>query len=166
MRVADVMSRGVQHCRTSDNLERAAQLMWEQDLGALPVLDEGGHPVAMVTDRDVCMAAYTQGKPLHDIPIVSAASHGFYSVGPDDPLERAESIMKMHRVRRVPVLDAGGNLVGMVGLADLIHHASAWHDLAELAATISDVFRPHDLQRFRPQPPGSEPPATGHAKGA
>jgi CBS-domain-containing membrane protein len=156
MKVADIMSRDVQHCRTSDNLERAAQLMWELDLGALPVVDDHGHPVAMVTDRDVCMAAYTQGRPLHDIPIVSAASHGIHCVGPDDPVERAENIMKVHRIRRVPVLDAGGNLVGMVGIADMIHHVSAWSDVAEFAATLSDVFRPHDRLRFRPQAPEGE----------
>jgi CBS domain-containing protein len=166
MKVAEIMRHDVQHCRTSDNLERAAQLMWDQDLGALPVLDKGGHAVAMLTDRDVCMAAYTQGRPLRDIPIVSAASHGIYSVGPDDPVEQAEFVMKMHRVRRVPVLDPGGNLVGMIGISDLIHHVHAWRDLAEFATTLSDLFRPHDLQRFPPQTHEGEPRVNANAKGA
>jgi CBS-domain-containing membrane protein len=153
MKVSEIMTRDVLRCSTTDSLERAAQVMWEHDLGALPVLDARGVTVAMVTDRDACMAAYTQGKPLREIPVMSAASQGVRSVHPDDPVEVAQAIMKMHRVRRLPVIDVGGNCVGMVSLADMLRRASPslsppgpLHSEV-VAMTIAEVYRPHDLRR-------------------
>ena len=64
MKVEQVMNRNVKTCRSSDSLDRAAQLMWENDCGCVPIVDDEGRGVGMVTDRDVCMAAYTQGGPL------------------------------------------------------------------------------------------------------
>jgi len=156
MKVSEIMTAGVRHCWMTDTLERAAQLMWEHDVGALPVLDAGGHVVAMVTDRDACMAAYTQGQPLRVISVMKAASHAIHSAHPSDSIEDVEAIMKMHRVRRVPVVDDGGNLVGMVSLGDIVQHARASQAPGALqvdvvAATLADVCRPHDLRRHPPE---------------
>src|SRR5262245_1269543 len=70
MRVEQLMTRTVQTCTPSDCLERAAGIMWDHDCGALPVTSADGEEprvVGMLTDRDVCMAAYTQGRALRDI---------------------------------------------------------------------------------------------------
>ena len=60
-RVRDVMTREPRTCRPSDTLNLAAQHMWEGDCGVLPVTDDEGKPIGMLTDRDICMAAYTRG---------------------------------------------------------------------------------------------------------
>jgi CBS domain-containing protein len=132
--------------------------MWEHDLGALPVLDGRGDAIAMVTDRDLCMASYTQGKPLRDILVSAAASHSLCSVRPDDSIGVAEAVMKMYRVTRVPVVDRGGTLTGIIAVADLVRHASfargprhALHPEA-VAETLAAVYRPHDLQRHPLEP--------------
>jgi CBS domain-containing protein len=152
MKVADVMTTEVQRCLASDRLDCVARMMWEHDCGALPVVDGRGRTISMITDRDVCMAAYTTGRPLHAIPVTAAASHGIHSVSPDDSIADAECVMKMHRVRRLPVIDVGGNLVGMISLADVLRHAGASAEGGEggldpdhLAATVCAVFRSHDL---------------------
>lgn len=62
-RVRDVMTRQVVSCRESDSLNRAAQSMWDADCGALPVVSGQDKLVGMITDRDICMSAYTRGKP-------------------------------------------------------------------------------------------------------
>ena len=148
MKVADVMSREVQSCRLSDSLERAAQIMWDHDRGALPVLDEGGHTVAMITDRDTCMAAYTRGKPLRDLNVYGAASARVHTVRADEPIEAAVTLMVTHRVRRLPVLDLGGNLVGVISLADLARHSKRPTVPGEplgypqIAAAVAEVYRP------------------------
>jgi len=150
--VSDLMTRTVHHCHTRDSLHRVAGTMWDHDCGALPVVDEAGRTVAMVTDRDACMAAYTRGDALHDIPVTAAASHAAHSVRPDTDLGVAEAVMKMHRVRRLPVLDIGGNLVGMLSIADIVRNARRPIEpgdalgFEKVAATLETVYRPDDAR--------------------
>ena len=73
-RVREVMTKDVLTCSVSDRLNRAAQLMWESDCGCIPIVEEHGMLVGMLTDRDICMAAYTSGKPLSEISVTSAMS--------------------------------------------------------------------------------------------
>ncbi len=111
MNASDLMTRTVQSCSAGDSLWRAAQIMWEHDCGVVPVLDSEGRVIGMLTDRDVCMAAYTQGRPLADIPVGSAMAHQVHGVREEDPVDVVEGLMRRARVHRVPVLDAGGHLV-------------------------------------------------------
>jgi CBS domain-containing protein len=103
-------------------LERAAQIMWEHDCGAVPVVDADSHVVGMITDRDVCMASYTQGRPLWQIPVSSACSHTVYSCLLTDSVQSAEKLMRTTQVRRLPVVDAEGKLWGLISLGDLALH--------------------------------------------
>ena len=64
LKVKELMTLDVSCCHPGDTLERAAELMWQHDCGCVPVVDEGSHVVGMITDRDVCMAAYTRGVSL------------------------------------------------------------------------------------------------------
>ncbi len=125
-----IMSQPVAVCQLSDNLEQAARLMWEDDCGAVPVVDSAGRAVAMLTDRDICMAAYTQGKPLHQIGVSTAMSKSLQSCLPDDTLERAEQLMMEHQLRRIPVLDYDGHPLGILALNDLARAANHQHPAA------------------------------------
>lgn len=87
MQVKQIMSQPVATCRSNDPLHIAAQRMWDSDCGVVPVVNDEGCAVAMITDRDICMAAYTQGKPLAEIEVRSAMSHELYSCGPNDSLQ-------------------------------------------------------------------------------
>ena len=115
---ADVMQSPAICCRAQDNLHEAARLMWEHDLGALPVLNDAGELVSMLTDRDVCMAAYTQGVPLIHGSVASAMSQKLVFCDIATPLSRIRELMAETRVRRLPVVDAAGKLVGIIGLSD------------------------------------------------
>src|SRR5579862_1491147 len=122
MRVENIMTRPVQSCRPEDSLERAAQLMWECDCGSVPVCASDGitRAVAMITDRDICMCAYSQGKTLRELKVADAISNQELRVcRASDSLAEAENAMRQGRVRRLPVLDSHGALVGMLSLADL-----------------------------------------------
>jgi CBS domain-containing protein len=122
MKVEEMMSTRVETCRLGDSLERAAQLMWDTDCGVVPVIDDESRVVGMVTDRDVCMAAYTQGKPLGQIPVSSACSRKVYCCKLNDSLQTAENLMRVAQVRRLPVVDEDGQLWGLVSLGDLAQH--------------------------------------------
>ncbi len=105
MKVEDLMTTDVGACRPFDSVDRTAKVMWERDCGAVPVVDQEGRAIAMLTDRDICMAALTQGKPLEEIHVSSAMSRRLWSCRPQDDVKDAEKVMRAHQVRRLPVMD-------------------------------------------------------------
>ena len=123
MNASALMTPAVQTCGENENLHRVAQLMWEADCGVVPVVDADGRVIGIVTDRDIAMAAYTQGRPLSQIPVSSAMAKQVHGVREGDALEVVEALMRRAQVRRVPVLDGDGRLRGILSLNDLARHA-------------------------------------------
>lgn len=146
MTIGDLMKTEAATCRTTDSLNRAAQLMWEWRCGCVPVVDERDHVVGMLTDRDLCMAAYTQGRRLDDIPVTVAMSSPVWTCAPAASIEEAEDVMMAHGVRRLAVVE-DGVLRGVVSLADMAMAGSAWDrsdddiDLERVALTLGEVCR-------------------------
>ena len=122
MNVGQLMTHGVKTCRPQDSLNTAAKLMWDNNCGSIGVVGDAG-VVGMLTDRDICMAAYTQGRPLSEVQVSSAMSKTLFSCGPEDSLARAEEIMQTNRIRRLPVIDADNHLVGILSLDDIAREA-------------------------------------------
>lgn len=118
-RVRDVMSREPRTCSPQDRLNTAAQQMWEHDCGVLPVVDDDGRAVGMLTDRDICMAAYTRGLALSEIAVSSAMSASVCSCKASASLRSVMQLMASHQVRRLPVVDETEKVVGIVSLADI-----------------------------------------------
>lgn len=148
MKLRDFMTQGVHTVRPDDTLDAAAKKMWEHDCGVLPVVNEHGQPVAMITDRDVCMAAYTQGKSLSKIRVDTAMSNGVVACHRDDSPFAAERSMRERQIRRLPVVDDVGRLVGIVSLNDFVLETVANGDgthgdlnLDEMAATFAAICR-------------------------
>jgi CBS domain-containing protein len=119
MNVGHVMNRKVRSCRPEDTLNRAAQLMWENTCGAIPVVDAELKPVGFLTDRDICMAAYTQGKTLAELKVDAAMARKVICCAVDDDLNVAMKLMAKRGLRRLPVVGEGGKLVGILSLDDL-----------------------------------------------
>ncbi|HEY4180891.1 MAG TPA: CBS domain-containing protein [Kofleriaceae bacterium] len=96
-----------------------AKLMWDFDIGVVPVIDDFGQVVGIVTDRDACMAAYTQCQPLHCLPCTIAMSNHVITCRPDDTDVSVAKLMSKNKVRRVPVVDDAQKPIGIVSLNDL-----------------------------------------------
>lgn len=124
MRVEEIMSKPAITCRSTDSLNKAAELMWHYDCGVIPVVDHDNRLVGIVTDRDVCMAAYTQGRLLSVIPVSTAMATQVFSCGPGDAIESVERLMKEKQVRRIPVVDGQNAPIGLVSLNDLVRGAA------------------------------------------
>ncbi len=126
MNVENLMTKSVRTCRPEDSLSHAAQIMWEADCGAVPVVsnDEEGRLVGMITDRDVCMAAYTQGRTLGQIQVRDVMAKDLHCCRPSDTVAEAETVMSSAQVRRLPVVDESGHVVGFLSLADLAREAA------------------------------------------
>lgn len=123
MKVEELMTPEVCTTTPDASLSEPARLMWENDCGTAPVVDGDGCLIGMITDRDISMAAYTQGKPLADISVSSAMSPAAFAVRTDEAIEAAEQLMSDHQVRRLPVVDEGYRVVGILSLGDLARRA-------------------------------------------
>lgn len=120
--VSSLMETHVRTCRPDEPLSRAAQLMWETDCGVVPVVAED-EVVGLLTDRDICMATYTQGKAPEALRVDSAMSKEVFGCLPDDSIGAALTSMGAKRVRRLPVMNAERRLLGILSLADVIRWA-------------------------------------------
>jgi len=139
MKVKDVMTPKVSTCFMSDNLAAAAQLMWENDCGCVPVLNEHAQVVGMVTDRDVCMAVFLQGASMSEIKVSTVMSKQLFVCTSDDDLSAAEKIMSEKKVRRLPVLDMQARLVGLLALSDIATRADQEYAQRTMTRTVTDA---------------------------
>lgn len=151
MRVDQLMTKQVKWCGPDDTLDRAAQYMWDNDCGCLPVcaVDGINRVVGVVTDRDICMSALFQGKALRDLRVSNTMARVLTTCRPSDSLTDAERSMSEARIRRLPVVDDQGSLVGMIALADLAQealreHAAGKSTITEAAVgdTLAAICRP------------------------
>jgi CBS domain-containing protein len=167
MRVNQVMTKEVKACRGWDSLNTAAQIMWDRDCGCVPVLDESSKVVAVITDRDVCMAAYTRGKALHEMQVKSAMSERLWSCTPNDTLAIAEKTMQAHRVHRLPVIDGEGRLVGIVSLSDLAREAIRQRSAMGRGVTDDEIGRTlaKICETCPPSPTSAPAPAEAPVRG-
>lgn len=147
MKVKDLMATEVKCCAGYDTLNSAAQLMWEHDIGCVPVIDNDRRVIGMLTDRDICMAAYTQGVALSGAPVTSAMSKQVFACAPDDEVAVAEKLMREQQVRRLPVLDGQGRLARIISLNDIAREGAREAELkrarevtdAEIAQLLTSV---------------------------
>jgi CBS domain-containing protein len=120
--VAEIMTKDIATCGPHDVVENCAQMMWDRACGSIPVVDADGRPISIITDRDICMAAWIQGKPLWAIVVASAMSRRLFTVNVLEPVSTAEAIMRRHGIRRLPVVDDAGRLVGILSVDDIARH--------------------------------------------
>ena len=138
MNVESIMTRNPKTCTAGDRLADATRLMWENDCGAIPVTeaDGSGGLVGMLTDRDTCMSAFFKAAPLHQLTVADAMSRSVMTCKPSDSLAHAAALLREARVRRLPVVDAQGSVVGLVALADLARVAMTSEGKTELTLPI------------------------------
>ena len=103
--------------------QEAARLMKTEDVGSLPIVEDG-RLVAVITDRDLAVRVLAEGQGA-DTPVADTASKDVVTVDPQQSLEEAARLMAQHQVRRLPVVEEDGRLVGVLAQADL---AQAGHD--------------------------------------
>jgi CBS domain-containing protein len=147
MRVQDLMTHPAITCDVNDSLDAAAQKMWDHDCGVLPIVNDEGKVTGMITDRDICMAALTQGRPLHELLVNLAMAKDLIAVGPDQPIGEAEQLMARHQIRRLPVVDAAHRPLGVLSLNDLAIEAvqpgtAMKHGISKIAHTLAAVCQP------------------------
>lgn len=160
MKVLEIMSGDVLTCEAGESVNRAARLMWENRCGSVAIVDPTRRVIGILTDRDACMAAYTQGKALRDIPIATAMSKTVHACGPSADLDEVQEAMMLYRVQRLVVLDADGRAMGIISLDDIARAATAWDgqsrlDLEKVALTLAEIARRSERTPTWPEPEAS-----------
>jgi CBS domain-containing protein len=157
MKVESVMGKRVEKCGSDQTLNDAARIMWERDCGIVPIVGGNGddHVLGVITDRDICIAAYMKGRPLSEISIGEVMSKKVMSCRASDEVGTAERTMQQAQVHRLPVVDESGRLVGVLALADIARAsargATDKEPVIELGQTVAAIRRPRGMEA-RPGP--------------
>jgi CBS domain-containing protein len=121
-KVRDVMSNRPRCVSPDTPVSEAAELMESEDVGALPVL-EGDELAGMITDRDIVIRAVARGKDPRGMPVREVSTREVVTVRSDEDLSEALKLMATYQVRRLPVVDDGNRLVGVLAQADVAQEA-------------------------------------------
>jgi CBS domain-containing protein len=151
MRVKDLMTSTVHTCHERDMLDRPAQIMWDHDCGVVPVVNDEGRVVGMITDRDICMAAHFRGQAIPGIQVGTVMSRELCACQPDDQVLDAERLMSSRQVRRLAILHPDGSLAGVLSVSDIARRRprhggdgarqrTGWN--AEIIETMTAIWEP------------------------
>jgi CBS domain-containing protein len=138
MRVSDIMTPNLVCCAADSATLQAARLMCDNDVGAIPVVDEQQRPVGILTDRDIACRGVAADRDARTIPVREIMSKPVVSVTAETDVDAACETMERHQLRRVLVVDENGGVAGIVSLADIARHASR----KETAEVVKEVSRP------------------------
>lgn len=139
MHIRDVMTPNPRTVRPGDTIQSAAQIMRDEDTGAVPVV-ENGRAVGMVTDRDIVVRAVAEGGDM-DAAVSTIMSSDVQSCREEDSVAEAVGKMASEKIRRLVVLNEGGALVGIVSLGDI----SKDYGAKQVGKTLEDIsFAPPD----------------------
>jgi CBS domain-containing protein len=142
MKARDIMSSDLECVTREDSLQQAARLMRDNDIGALPVVEDTRSMklVGVITDRDIAVRHVAEDNDP-DCKVGDHMSSGtVYSVSPDDDVDSVTRTMESHQVRRVPVVE-GDRVVGMIAQADIALHDEDDRRTGEVVERISEPGR-------------------------
>ena len=132
--VREVMTSSPRTVEPGATIQEVARLMGDEDVGSLPIVD-GDRLVGTVTDRDIVVRVVAEGKDPQSLTVREAASTDLVTVDPDQGLDEALRLMAKHQVRRLPVVEEDGRLVGIVAQADVAQDAEP----ARVGKTVEEI---------------------------
>jgi CBS domain-containing protein len=141
MKAQELMTKAPACCTPDSTVREAARLMLEHDCGCIPVVENGtARLVGVVTDRDIaCRCVAEGGGPEARVGEVMTTDPR--SCHPEDDVAAVEQIMMQAQIRRVPVVDARGDCVGMIAQADLALNEKAVSE-SELGRVVERISEP------------------------
>jgi len=137
----DLMSKNPVYSLPSDPVEKAAQLMKTENIGSLPVVADAQTKklVGIVTDRDLALQIVAGGRNAQRTKVEEVMTRNLVTSQPEDDLQQVLWAMAQHQVRRIPVVTANGELVGIVAQADI---ATRLEEPQQTAAVVEEISQP------------------------
>jgi CBS domain-containing protein len=122
--IRELMTVRPRTVKAGDSIVEAAKLMRGEDSGIAPIVD-GDRLVGVLTDRDIAIRVVAEGRDPQSTKVEEIASQNLVTIDPEQGLDEALRLMAQHQVRRLPVVEEDGKLVGIVSQADVARHADA-----------------------------------------
>ncbi len=139
MNVSQVMTPYADTVALDASMADAARMMYERNVGCVPVTDGARKLAGIVTDRDIAMTACSQDRALSQLSVRDAMTSFVQTISQDASLTEAERLMRDLRVRRLPVVDESGRCVGMLSVDDIVVAAARRQDLGEDGLAPMDI---------------------------
>jgi CBS domain-containing protein len=117
------MTRNPKTLESSSSAVDAARAMRDEDVGLIPIV-EGERLIGTVTDRDIAVRIVAEGKPADRVHVGEIASRELVTIDAAQDLDEALRLMAKHQIRRLPVVEKDGKLIGIVAQADVAKHAT------------------------------------------
>ena len=146
MKVQDVMTGEVGFCRAEDNLAVAANIMWEKDCGAVPIVDAGNRIAGIITDRDICIAVGTRDCRASEIAAAEFCREDVIACAPDDKLKNALKKMAKNQIKRLPVVSQNRELIGIISLTDVLLKTDEDKKLRKtIVSALTEISKPQPI---------------------
>jgi CBS domain-containing protein len=116
--ISEVMTSNPRTVGSSTSVLEAARLMKTEDVGSVPILEDE-RLIGVITDRDIAIRVAAEGKDAQSTTVGEIASRDVVTIDPQQNLDEAARLMAQHQVRRLPVVEEDGTLVGIVAQADV-----------------------------------------------
>ena len=139
MLCSEIMTRNPEYCLPSDPVVKAAQLMKSEDVGPIPIVDDkdGKKLAGIVTDRDLAIKVVAEARDPKTTPLKQVMTSDVVTCKEDDDLEKALKLMQEHQVRRIPVVDGGDHLLGIIAQADVANRLGSSRTTGKVVQEIS-----------------------------
>lgn len=143
LRCRDIMTRNLTVAMRETLLQQVATMMLDADTGIIPVVEQSGANeqqgklAGLITDRDIVVRAVAEGKDITTSKAEDVMTTELYTALPDDRIYDVVRKMGDKQVRRVPIVDADGNLQGIISMADIALETEDDKELAEVLEEIS-----------------------------
>jgi CBS domain-containing protein len=140
MKIRDAMTPDPVCCLTTDSAQKVAGILCKQNVGSIPVVTdhESRKLIGIITDRDLCCSVVANGLNPQSTPIEKFISLNPVACREGENLDNCERLMQEHQVRRIPIVDGDGRVIGIVSQADL-----ALKDKPDnVAKTVAEVSKP------------------------
>jgi len=143
MKCAQVMTTEIFCCLPTDSLEEVASIMQSEDIGPVPIVDdlESRNLLGIVTDRDIALRAVARGLDTRKTTAREVMTRELVTCGVEDEIQSALDLMGRHQVRRLPIVNGGNRLVGMISQADV---ATRLNESDKIAAVVEEISRPRN----------------------
>ena len=141
----EVMTENPVCCLPQDLVSVSARAMRREDVGAVPVINDEQRRqlIGIVTDRDLCMTVVAAGRDPRSVTVAECMTPKVVSCSPDDAVEKVTELMRENQIRRVPVVNEGGALQGIVALADIVERSNV--KSTQTHETLKEVSAPTDV---------------------
>ena len=139
MNCGELMTPSPSCCETQHTIVEAAEMMQREDVGLVPVVEDGSTKlIGVLTDRDIVLKVVAAGRDPRGTAVSEVMTTDPISCQQHDPVEAVLKVMAARQVRRIPIVDKDGSIVGIVAQADIATRLSSPKETGEVVQAISE----------------------------